>query len=152
MFKKNAHVVSTRALSGKDVKSLRTNIAQSFPQLSEAQVDDLVPAKAAVTLHKLANRIEAYGLADGGPPLFFEVHEQLLPTLYTLWHMPHMLPQLHTYSEVSPKVGFAGACVWPPCEVSRQVAKLLREQNSFRPVEITSFASRDLIVGLHKFT
>lgn len=97
-------------------------------------------------------QIEAYGLADGGPPLFFEVHEQLLPTLYTLWHMPHMLPQLHTYSEVSPKVGFAGACVWPPCEVSRQVAKLLREQNSFRPVEITSFASRDLIVGLHKFT
>ncbi len=50
-------------------------------------------------------QVEAYGLADGGAPLFFEVHEQLLPTVYALWRAPHMLPQLHTYSEVSPKVG-----------------------------------------------
>lgn len=52
--------------AGKDVKSLRTNIAQSFPQLSEAQVDDLVPAKAAVTLHKLANRVRWLSLSSRG--------------------------------------------------------------------------------------
>lgn len=49
-------------------------------------------------------QVEVFGLADGGPPLFFEVHEQLFPTMYTLWRLPHILPRLDTYSEVSPKV------------------------------------------------
>lgn len=49
-------------------------------------------------------QVEVFGLADGGPPLFFEVHEQLFPTIYTLWRLPHILPRLDTYSEVSPKV------------------------------------------------
>lgn len=47
-------------LAGKDVKTLRSNIAASFPLLSKAQLDDLVPGKAAVVLHKLANRVRLH--------------------------------------------------------------------------------------------
>ena len=46
-----------------------------------------------------------FSLGEGGEPLFFEVHGQLLPTVYALWRYPHALPALTTYSEVSPKVG-----------------------------------------------
>lgn len=33
-----------------------------------------------------------------------QVHDQLLPTVYTLWRFPNALPSVKTYSEVSPKV------------------------------------------------
>ncbi len=78
----------------------------SFPDLSEDDLDQLLPAKAEVQLLKLKNRATAH--TCGGPdPLFFDPEgrgDLLVPTVYALWRCPHMLDQLHTYSEVSPKV------------------------------------------------
>jgi hypothetical protein len=33
-----------------------------------------------------------------------QVHDQVMPTVYTLWRYPGALPYISTYSEVSPKV------------------------------------------------
>jgi len=41
-----------------------------------------------------------------------QVHDQLLPTVYTLWRCPDALPSLLTYSEVSSKVSrVTAACL-----------------------------------------
>ena len=89
------------------MKTLRRDVKISFPDLSEDDLDQLLPAKAEVQLLKLKNKATAYtsGSAD---PLFFDPEgrgDLLVPTVYALWRCPHMLDQLHTYSEVSPKVG-----------------------------------------------
>lgn len=103
MFKKNASVVTSRVLSGKDVKKLRLDAATACPGLSDVALDALVPPKASVSHQKLANRAVVYSIADG-EPLFFEVHDHLFPTVYTLWRYTSALPSITTYSEVSPKV------------------------------------------------
>ena len=63
--------------------------------------------QSEVQLLKLKNRATAH--TCGGPdPLFFDPEgrgDLLVPTVYALWRCPHMLDALHTYSEVSPKVG-----------------------------------------------
>ncbi len=61
--------------AGKDVKKLRSDAAAACPALSDAAVDELVLPKASVTMQKLANRATTYSLAEGGPPLFFEVND-----------------------------------------------------------------------------
>ena len=89
-----------------DVKTLRRDVKITFPDLSEDDLDQLLPAKTEVQLLKLKNKATAYtcGSAD---PLFFDPEgrgDLLVPTVYALWRCPHMLDKLHTYSEVSPKV------------------------------------------------
>ncbi len=71
---------------GKDVKKLRTDAAAACPSLSEAAIDGLVPPKSSVALQKLANRATVYSLADGGPPLFFEVPLIYLPLRFATCH------------------------------------------------------------------
>ena len=76
-----------------------------YPDLSEEDIKELFPAKAEVSVRKLSNKAVAY--AVDGVDLFFSPDghgDALLPTVYCLWRMPHMLPALFTYSEVSPKV------------------------------------------------
>ena len=36
--------------------------------------------------------------------LLAQVHDQVFPTVYTLWRYPDAVPYISTYSEVSPKV------------------------------------------------
>ncbi len=78
----------------------------NFPDLSEEDVDALLPPKGEVQLLKLKNRANAW--TCGGPdPLFFDPEgrgDLLVPTVHALWRCPHMLDKLFTYSEVSPKV------------------------------------------------
>ena len=78
-----------------------------------ASTGRLVPSKAEVTLLKLSNRSQAY-TCNSSTPLFFDPEgrgDVLVPTVYALWQFPQMLPALQTYSEVSPKVRCARACL-----------------------------------------
>ena len=96
----------------------------------------ILPAKAELTLLKLSNRASAY--ASGGVPMFFDVDGRggaLLPTVYALWASGHarLLPEVVTYSEVSPKASRGVVGGWgggrrapPPLDPSRGVT--LREE------------------------
>jgi translation initiation factor 2D len=105
-FRKNVTISGTHILGGKDVKKLKADLAKAFPSLSDDDRDALLPPKAAVAQLKLSTRAVAYAL-EGGNPLLFDPNgrgDKLLPTVYALALLPAMLPVLHTYSEVSPKV------------------------------------------------
>ncbi|CAK0786334.1 hypothetical protein CVIRNUC_009547 [Coccomyxa viridis] len=106
MFKKKTDVLTTRPLSGKDVKALKRRVEVSFPDLIADDLDALFPAKVEVQLLKLKNRATAY-TCNGPSPLFFDPEgrgDLLVPTCYALWRCPNILEKLFTYSEVSPKV------------------------------------------------
>ncbi|KAI7845764.1 hypothetical protein COHA_000678 [Chlorella ohadii] len=105
MFKKNISVSSTHQLSGKDGKELRKSVLKAFPAISEEQLGLLLPGKSGLVQTKLSNRCVVYS-QEGGNPLFFDPDGPggLLPTVYALAVLPQLLPQLHTWSEVSGKV------------------------------------------------
>ena len=83
----------------------------------ESVLNALLPPKAEVTLLKLSNRSCAWAVA--GQPLLFDPDGRgagpLLPSVYLLWaavrasapasdSSPPLLPEVFTFSEVSPKV------------------------------------------------
>lgn len=73
---------------------------------AEEELGELFPPKSEVVLHKLSNRATVYSI-QGGNPLFFDPEgrgDLLVPTVYALWKLPHLLGSFYTYSEVSPKV------------------------------------------------
>jgi hypothetical protein len=82
MYKKHVTVSSTQLLGGKDVKKLRSDVLKSVT-ISDADLNSLLPAKAAVNLWKLSNRSLVYALEEGNP-LFFDVNgkgDKLYPTV-----------------------------------------------------------------------
>ncbi|PRW32977.1 Eukaryotic translation initiation factor 2D [Chlorella sorokiniana] len=105
MFKKNISVSSTHQLSGKDGKELRKSVLKAFPAIAEEELSLLLPGKSGLVQTKLSNRCVVYS-QEGGNPLFFDPDGRggLLPTVYALAVLPQLLPQLHTWSEVSGKV------------------------------------------------
>ena len=93
-----------------DVKTLKRDVKLNFPDLSDDDMEALLPAKAEVQLLKLKNKATAYS-CGGADPLFFDPEgrgDLLVPTVHALWRCPHMLDKLLTYSEVSPKVRRSG--------------------------------------------
>ncbi|CAL8464144.1 g3679 [Coccomyxa elongata] len=106
MFRKNVSILTTRPISGKDVKELKRKIKITFPDLSEEDMDQLFPAKVDVQMLKLKNKATAYTCGNTNP-LFFDPEgrgDLLVPTVYALWKLPHIIESLYTYSEVSSKV------------------------------------------------
>ncbi|GAB4820011.1 hypothetical protein N2152v2_007057 [Parachlorella kessleri] len=82
MFKKHITATGTHILSGKDVKALRRDILKQYHSITEEDLSQILPAKATITLTKLNNRCQVYGV-EGGSPLFFdpEARGALLPTI-----------------------------------------------------------------------
>ncbi|XP_030369901.1 eukaryotic translation initiation factor 2D [Scaptodrosophila lebanonensis] len=111
MFLKAYRQKSSTALKGSESKKLRQRLQQAF---SHIPIEQLIPAKANVTQLKL--------LTHGGSqttvfcvdkqPMFFELEEQpesatsgqLVPTLYTIWSTPNILPFFTTFEGVLPKL------------------------------------------------
>ncbi|XP_030562635.1 eukaryotic translation initiation factor 2D [Drosophila novamexicana] len=104
MFLKPYRLKSSAALKGSEAKKLRARLELAFPHVP---AENLMPAKANVTQLKI--------LTHGGQqsmvycvdkqPMFFELDGgQLVPTLYTLWSTPDILPYLTTHEGVLPKL------------------------------------------------
>ncbi|KAH8311841.1 hypothetical protein KR044_008241 [Drosophila immigrans] len=104
MFLKPYRLKSSAALKGSESKKLRARLELAFPHVS---VEKLLPAKANVTQLKI--------LTHGGQasivycvdkqPMFFELDGgQLVPTLYTLWATPDIIPYFTTHEGVLPKL------------------------------------------------
>ncbi|KAJ2971627.1 hypothetical protein NUW54_g12462 [Trametes sanguinea] len=109
MFKKALADLKTSApLRSSDRRKLKQRVLQSFPVLQPEEGDLLVPD--GVQSQKFSTHLEEPGVAylsPEGDPLWFTIgkgSEELIPTVYTLWKRPDLLPFLSTPAPVVPKL------------------------------------------------
>ncbi|XP_017100914.2 eukaryotic translation initiation factor 2D [Drosophila bipectinata] len=104
MFLKPYRPKSSAALKGSESKKFRQRLEAAYPHVS---VDQLVPAKAAVTQLKILTHggVQSVVYCVEKQPMFFELDGgQLVPTLYTMWAVPDILPYFTTHEGVLPKL------------------------------------------------
>ncbi|EDW04506.1 GH23585 [Drosophila grimshawi] len=104
MFLKSYRLKSSAALKGAEAKKLRARLELAFPHIS---METLLPAKANVTQLKILTHggIASIVYCVEKQPLFFELDGgQLVPTVYTMWAEPHILPYFTTHEGVLPKL------------------------------------------------
>ncbi|KAM5538825.1 hypothetical protein V8D89_007547 [Ganoderma adspersum] len=109
MFKKPLADLKTSApLRNSDRRKLRQRVLQSYPSLPPEEGDNLVPD--GLQSQKFSTHLEEPGvtyLSADGDPLWFTIgkgSEDLIPTVYTLWKRPDLLPFLSTPAPVVPKL------------------------------------------------
>ncbi|KAI0340373.1 eukaryotic translation initiation factor SUI1 family protein [Trametopsis cervina] len=108
MFKKPLADVKTSApLRSSDRRRLRQRVVTEFGLPSD-EGDLLVPE--GLLLQKFSNHVNEPGvvyLSPQGDPLWFTIgkgSEALIPSVYTLWKQPNILPTLTTPAAVIPKL------------------------------------------------
>jgi hypothetical protein len=104
-----------------DLKRLRTQLTDEFPEFKKKFLDKVLPKDAEVNLLKCSNGTQLYVPGDGPPAFFDDGFGGVYPTLFTLWKLPPIMPELVTHGPVSkfllPKERSAGAdmmCVLSP--------------------------------------
>lgn len=105
MFIKPFKIKSNVRLRNTDRKRLRSQLESQYPHLSASQLDELCPVGRGGELFQLrllchgGESVVAYSLDS--EPLFFEYGGgHLVPSLYTLWRLPSLLPYLCTWKPV----------------------------------------------------
>ncbi|WOK93021.1 hypothetical protein Cni_G01713 [Canna indica] len=58
--------------AGADKKKLRRTAKERFPQASDADIDEILPTKAEITVAKYTNRVHVYSI-EGGIPMLFDI-------------------------------------------------------------------------------
>ncbi|CAL9079329.1 unnamed protein product [Musa textilis] len=94
MFKKPVEAKLLQRLSGADKKKLRRTTKERFPHASDADIDEILPPKADITVAKYTNRVHVY-VIEGGLPMLFDIDgrgTEIYPTVYALWKVPELLP------------------------------------------------------------
>ncbi|GBE78753.1 eukaryotic translation initiation factor SUI1 family protein [Sparassis latifolia] len=109
MFKKPLADLKTSApLRSSDRRKLKQRVLQSFDHLAPEDGDPLVPE--GLLSQKFSTHLNEPGVAyisPEGDPLWFTIgkgSDDLVPTVYTLWKQPALLPILSTPSAVIPKL------------------------------------------------
>jgi predicted RNA-binding protein (TIGR00451 family) len=89
MFKKDRDLTerSKSLLKNKEVRVLKADVSSTF-NISEDDLNQLLPAKGSVSISKLCSKILIYSV--NSVPLFFSIKNDILPTLYSLWKYPEM--------------------------------------------------------------
>ena len=112
--------VATQSLLGKaDLKKLKEKLLEEFDgRLTKRELDKVLSNKKDINLLKCSNGTTLY-VPEGGAPAFFDDgFGAIYPTLFTLWRLPHMMPELVTHGPVSkfllPKERSAGADMMMP--------------------------------------
>lgn len=107
MFIKPFQIKSNVQMKGSEVKKFKQKLTESFV-LSEADLSLLFPSKSAYSIVKLVTRAEddpnVTVLTIDKRPMFFEHKEKWLPTVYSLWIVPGMVPYFTTHAPVSSSV------------------------------------------------
>ncbi|CAL9200835.1 unnamed protein product [Musa hybrid cultivar] len=94
MFKKPVEAKLLQRLSGADKKKLRRTTKDRFPHASDANIDEILPPKADITVAKYTNRVHVY-VIEGGLPMLFDIDgrgTEIYPTVYALWKVPELIP------------------------------------------------------------
>ncbi|XP_029576092.1 eukaryotic translation initiation factor 2D [Salmo trutta] len=106
MFSKSFRVKSNTVIKGSDRRKLKADISTAFPSLSVEELSELVPNKEELNVVKIyahkGDAVTLYMLHKN--PVFFELEKCLYPTVYTLWHYPHVLPTFTTWPPVLQKL------------------------------------------------
>ncbi|KDQ23800.1 hypothetical protein PLEOSDRAFT_1079102 [Pleurotus ostreatus PC15] len=137
MFKKPLSNLKTSApLRGSDRRKLRQKVVQAY-QISTEEGDLLVPdgLQSVKFLTHLEEPGTAYLAPDGRDPLWFSIgkdSDELIPTVYTLWKRPGLLPWVSTPEAVIPKlIGGAdlmipGVVQWSPAIAEGQLVAIVQ--------------------------
>jgi translation initiation factor 2D len=103
MFKKERDLAerSKTLLKNKEVRNLKADIVKKFQNVSEEELNAVIPNKADITVTKLANKTLLYSI--GGVTLLFDIEGRgnLCPALPFLWRFPNALPTYVIHSPVS---------------------------------------------------
>ncbi|XP_044020970.1 eukaryotic translation initiation factor 2D [Aphidius gifuensis] len=109
MFIKPFKVKSNNQLKGTERKKLCEDVLISFPNLSDADVQALLPKKETISSMKIITHggelCKLYCVAK--VPMFFQLDQpnlQLFPTIFTLWQHPDLLYYYTTYPPVVSKL------------------------------------------------
>ncbi|KAH9887063.1 eukaryotic translation initiation factor SUI1 family protein [Cubamyces lactineus] len=109
MFKKALADLKTSApLRSSDRRKLKQRVLQAYPMIQPEEGDLFVPD--GLQSQKFSTHLEDPGVAylsPEGDPLWFTIgkgSEELIPTVYTLWKRPDLLPFLSTPAPVVPKL------------------------------------------------
>ncbi|EDO45078.1 predicted protein, partial [Nematostella vectensis] len=106
MFIKPFRVKTSTAIRGSDRRKLRSEIGRCFPALPAELLSEIVPNKEDMTVSRIVTHSEesvtVYSLS--GEPIFFEIEKRVIPTVYTLWKYPEMLPRFSTWPPVFDKL------------------------------------------------
>ncbi|KAF9502136.1 hypothetical protein BDN71DRAFT_1459374 [Pleurotus eryngii] len=137
MFKKPLSNLKTSApLRGSDRRKLRQKVVQAY-QISTEEGDLLVPEglQSVKFLTHLEEPGTAYLAPDGRDPLWFSIGKDsdgLIPTVYTMWKHPGLLPWVSTPAAVIPKlIGGAdlmipGVVQWSPDIAEGQLVAIVQ--------------------------
>ncbi|XP_042463097.1 eukaryotic translation initiation factor 2D-like isoform X1 [Zingiber officinale] len=94
MFKKPVEAKLSQRLSGADKKKLRRTVKEKFQHASDANIDEILPPKAEITVVKCSNKVHVY-VIEGGLPMLFDIDgrgTEIYPTVYALWKVSELLP------------------------------------------------------------
>lgn len=93
-------------IKGSERKKLRTYLGNQFPQLSPEDLSALVSNKDEMQQSKLythsGQSVTLY--IKGGNPVFFEIENEVFPTVYTLWAFPDLMASFTTWPPVFEKL------------------------------------------------
>jgi len=102
MFKKDFNIQGQNLLSKKDLKNLKAQVLDQYPAIEEKVLEEVLLTSEQVKVEKLDNRSLIYHVGDE-PPIFFDAEGrgEIYPTLYTLWKLPYIMPELTIHPPVS---------------------------------------------------
>ncbi|XP_072753218.1 eukaryotic translation initiation factor 2D isoform X2 [Anoplolepis gracilipes] len=107
MFIKPFKVKSNSQLKGTERKKLCEEILATYPSLIE-EIQSLLPKKESISLMKIVTYSGQMGkiYCVAKIPMFFQLdsYNLLFPTIYTLWHHPHLINTFTMHSAVLSKL------------------------------------------------
>ncbi|XP_036140357.1 eukaryotic translation initiation factor 2D isoform X2 [Monomorium pharaonis] len=105
MFIKPFKVKTNYQLKGTERKKLCEEVSMAYPSLSDEEIQSLLPKKESISIMKILTHNGHVGkvYCVAKIPMFFQLdlYDTLLfPTIYTLWHHPHLLNVFTTHTPV----------------------------------------------------
>ncbi|KAL1130204.1 hypothetical protein AAG570_013142 [Ranatra chinensis] len=106
MFKKACRVKSNTQLKASDRKKLKFELTSQFPNLTEDDLNTLLPSKTPVfSLKIVTNSGETVIIYTAQKlPLVFEIDKVMYPSVYMLWELPNLVSTLSTNEYVAQKI------------------------------------------------
>lgn len=119
VFKGSELKVTTTSQLGKaDLKKLRAMLMEEFPALTKKMLDKTLSGKVEINVLNCSNGTKLYVPGDSPATWFDDGFGAIFPTIFTLWKLPTMMPELVTHGPVSkfllPKERSAGADMMLP--------------------------------------